>query len=170
MRIPGWAVALALVSVLAACNPDQKAALPQPQEPGSDAVGTICGMNLNEHHGPKGQVFVSDGDQPFWFSSVRDAFTWLLVDDGLGKTVAAIYVNDMGKATDWANPQPGTWVEARHAWFVVASDRVGGMGGAELVPFGERAQADHFAAQHGGRVLAFQQINSSVLNEEAHHD
>ncbi len=184
MRLVHWAAVPALALALAACQPDHQAAAPSPQEPGPGAVGTICRMNLVEHHGPKGQVFVSGTDKPFWFSSVRDMFTWLLVDDGLGTEVAAIYVNDMGRAKNWDNPEPGTWVEAHRALFVVGSNRTAAMGGTELVPFGDRPAAERFVAGHGGRILTFKQVDRNVLaagepdgtpahvhsEEESHHE
>lgn len=156
--------ALAMVVALGACQ-EQRAAMPQPQEPGPDAVGTICHMALAEHAGPKGQVFVTgEGEgRPLWFSSVRDTFTWLLVDEGLGKSVAAVWVNDMGKARDWSKPEAGAWVDARKAVYVVGSDKDAGMGGAELVPFADKAAAERFAHSHGGVVMPYAAVSRETL-------
>jgi copper chaperone NosL len=71
------------------------------------------------------------------------------------KNIAAIYVTDMGKATNWEKPAPGTWIDAKRAYYVIGSRRQGGMGVDEAVPFGEEAQAKHFAAENGGRIVAF---------------
>jgi FAD:protein FMN transferase len=52
---------------------------------------------------------------------VRDtiAFTRLPEEP---KDIAAIYVNDMGQAQTGQQPEPGTWTEARDAWFVIESE------------------------------------------------
>lgn len=165
MKPTRLAAILILMLALAACGDDRAASLPPPQEPGANATGTICRMSLAEHAGPKGQVFLKGQGEPLWFSSVRDTFTWLLVDEGMEKTVAAIYLNDMARATSWDKPEAGAWVEARDAVLVVGSDRGIDMGGAELVPFSDRAAAERFALAHGGHVLPFAAIDHAVLAE-----
>jgi copper chaperone NosL len=128
---------------------------------GADAIGYYCNMTVADHPGPKGQVFLSGEDQPLWFSSVRDtlAFTRL---PGEPKNIAALYVNDMGRAS-WDNPEPGTWIDARSAWYVVGSGLRGGMGAPEVVPFAERAAAGAFAVRHGGAVLDFSSIADDAV-------
>jgi len=158
------AATLAVGLLLAACNQDKAASLPQPLEPGPDAVGTICRMALAEHGGPKGQVFLRKDDKPLWFSSVRDTFTWLLIEDGGQQHYAAIWVNDMGKSKAWDRPDAGAWVQARQAFFVAGSDKGAEMGGTELVPFADRKAAENFAHAHGGTVLGFSQITREVLS------
>lgn len=161
--------AILVIGLLAVgCDQNQAAQVPPPQEPGPEAVGTICRMALAEHGGPKGQVFLTRQDRPLWFSSVRDTFTWLLVEDGPGGGHAAIWVNDMGKAQSWDKPDAGAWVEAHQAVFVVGSDRGAQMGGTELVPFSDRNAAAAFAAKHGGTVMAFAQITRDVLAATEH--
>jgi copper chaperone NosL len=147
--------AVLLAAVLAACDGrDAKVEAPPPRELSDAAVGRYCGMALTEHPGPKGQVFVRGFDEPYWFSSVRDVFAFTMLPEE-PKDIAAIYVNDMGRAESWDQPEPGTWVEARAALYVIGSDRQGGMGGEEAVPFGDEAQAKAFAARNGGRVVSF---------------
>ena len=121
-----------------------------------DAIGYYCQMTVLDHTGPKGQVFLSDSDQPLWFTSVRDtiAFTRL---PGEPKNIAAIYVTDVGRAS-WDSPEPGTWIDARQAVYVIGSDRLGGMQAPELVPFSERKAAESFVASHGGEIVAFDAI------------
>jgi copper chaperone NosL len=149
----------ALLAVLAAaCGEDETAAAPPPPAAlTAEAVGHYCGMALVEHPGPKGQILLRGSDRPVWFSSARDtiAFTRLAEEP---KAIRAIYVSDMGKAEGWDDPGATNWVEARRAWFVLGSDRRGGMGGEEAVPFSDRAAAERFAAEHGGRVLAFAEV------------
>lgn len=163
MRARSLIAAALLAVAVAACGDDKVATLPAPREPGPDAIGTVCRMALSEHTGPKGQVFIGSQDAPLWFSSVRDTFTWLLVDDGAGGRFAAIYVNDMGRSANWEKPDADAWVEARTAHFVVGSDRGAAMGGGELVPFSDRGKAEEFAGRHGGKVIGYAQISRDLL-------
>lgn len=150
------AVALSTVLLATACS--QKAAsLPAPEEPTADSVAYFCGMNLFEHPGPKGQVFVAGRKDPLWFSSARDAIAFVLLPEQPQRVVVA-YVNDMGRATHWDRPDAGAWVRASDAWYAIGSRRAGGMGADEAVPFGAEDKAKAFAAQYGGRVVDFADI------------
>src|SRR3546814_6127530 len=52
----------------------------------------------------------------------------------------------------------GNWIESRKAVFVIESTMRSGMGAAETVPFGDRAAAERFAAEHGGRIVGFDEV------------
>lgn len=139
---------------------------PPPAELGGDAIGYYCNMIVVAHSGPKGHIFLTGREAPVWFTSVRDtvAFTRLPEEP---KNIAAVYVNDMGRAS-WEKPEPDTWIEARDAWYVVGSARRGGMGAPEPVPFAEREAAERFADVEGGRVLPFDAIpDDAVLGSTA---
>lgn len=145
-------------SLLAACDGDPEvAALPPPQEPGAESIGYFCGMTVADHPGPKGQIFLEGRSEPLWFSSVRDVLAYTLLPEESQET-AAIYVNDMAQVRDWQNPEPGTWMAARDAYYVVGSSARGGMGAMEIVPFSERAAAERFRDEHGGRVFGFEEV------------
>lgn len=148
---------------LAACDDEPQAveAVP-PQEPGPEAIGHYCGMIVADHAGPKGQIFLDDRQSPIWFSSVRDTLAFTMLPEE-PKNVAAIYVNDMAKATDWVQPEAGTWIPARDAVFVAGSDARGGMGAAEIVPFGDKAAAERFRAQRGGQIYAFGEVPAAYV-------
>ncbi|MCB9600147.1 MAG: nitrous oxide reductase accessory protein NosL [Sandaracinus sp.] len=53
-------------------------------------------------------------------------------------------------------------VPLREAFFVAGSDVVSPMGD-DLVPLRTRALAERFAGDHGGRVLAFGEVDDAVL-------
>ena len=74
------------------------------------------------------------------------------------KTITAFYVNDMGRATHWDQPEAGTWIEAKRAAFVIGSRRKSGMNTDEAVPFGSAAAAGAFAEVEGGRVVRLADI------------
>ena len=155
-----------LVATLSwACSERQPATVMEPQELTRDAVGYFCGMTVLEHKGPKGQVFLTDRQQPLWFTSVRDTITFTMLP-GEPKNIAAIYVTDIGSAS-WDQPEPGTWIEARKAFYVLGSDRIGGMQVPEVVPFATREDAKLFIKQHGGEIFVFDAIpRESILETD----
>lgn len=154
-------LALAVIAALAACAREQPPEAPPPLELTREHIGYYCNMTVADHRGPKGQIHLSGAAEPLWFASVRDTLTFTLLPEE-SKSVAAIYVNDMGRA-DWDAPEAGTWVEARQAFYVVGSRRTGGMGAPEPVPFAEQAAALRFAAEHGGEVVPYGDIPSEYV-------
>ncbi len=151
-----------LLLALTGCLEETTVELPQPRELTRDAVGHYCGMIVEDHPGPKAQVFVAGRDTPIWFSSVRDAFAFTKLP-GEVKNIRAIYVNDMGKATNWNAPETGTWIDARKAHFVLNSDRRGGMGAKETVPFSNSEAAAGFIAKHGGNTVDFSEVPADYV-------
>ena len=149
------------LGLLLSCSEPGSKITPLPLELTRDAIGYFCQMTVLEHSGPKGQVILTDRDEPLWFVSIRDtlAFTAL---PGEPKNIAAIYVTDIGRAS-WDKPEPGTWVNAHLAWYVVNSDRTGGMGAPEIVPFSRKADAARFVSEHGGEIIDFDSISREEL-------
>lgn len=147
---------------LAACGDEAGTAPPPFRELTREAIGYYCNMIVLDHPGPKAQIFLASKNDPLWFTSVRDAIAFTLSPEE-PKDIAAIYVTDMSGAGSWDSPQPGGWIEARGAWFVIGSRRAGGMGTAEAVPFSERAGADRFAREYGGDVVTFDQVPRSYV-------
>jgi len=162
--------ALVGLLLLAACNRgDSTADAPRPREVNDASVAQFCGMALTEHSGPKSQIFVRGLRDPYWFSSVRDAFAFTMLQE-TPKAIAAFYVNDMAQAKNWNQPEPGTWVEARNAYFVIGSRRRGGMGADEAIPFGAAAAAQAFANANGGRVVRFAEVPKDYVLTTASGD
>ncbi|MFT0547706.1 nitrous oxide reductase accessory protein NosL [Allopusillimonas ginsengisoli] len=155
IALPG--LLLASLLTLAACSSKEPVPAPPPQEISLDAVGHYCSMNLVEHAGPKGQIFIEGRADPVWFTAIKQVFAYTLLPEE-PKAISGIYVNDMGKSKSWDQPDAGAWIAAGDAWYVIESDYVGGMGAEDAVPFGEKAQADSFAAAHGGRVVAYSDV------------
>jgi copper chaperone NosL len=158
-------VALALAS----CDEKPAAAPPNAQEFSETDIGHFCGMTLAEHPGPKGQVFLADKTKPIWFATVRETFAFTMLPEE-PKNITAIYVSDMGKATSWQRPEPGTWIDAKRAFYVIGSARQGGMGTDEAIPFGEEAQARRLAAESGGRVVTFAEMPEDFILQYAGSD
>ena len=160
-------ITLLTAMLLSACGEEDQqlaANTPAPGELTRDAIGYYCNMIVADHLGPKGQVFISGRDEPLWFSSVRDTVAFTLLPEE-PKNIVAIYVNDMGRAS-WDRPEADTWIDARKAWYVIGSNKVGGMGAPETVPFAEKADAEAFAGRHGGQMIAFDGVpRDYVLND-----
>lgn len=159
----GAALAAAMASTLTGCERAQPPAVaPPPQEVQAESTGHYCGMLLVDHEGPKGQIHLASRAAPVWFSSVRDAIAFTRLPDE-PRDITAIYVNDMARAKNWEQPEPGTWVDARQAWFVIGSERRGGMGAPEAVPFSDHAAAEAFRARYQGRVVRLADIPDAYV-------
>lgn len=152
-------LALAFLGLLAVagCGEKQAAHAPPPHKMTAEVIGHYCGMNVLEHPGPKGQIFVASLIEPVWFSSARDTIAFTVLPDE-PKDIQAIYVSDMGKAPSWDKPGADNWVEARKALFVIGSRVKGGMGGDEAVPFSDRSAAEKFVGENGGRIVPFDHV------------
>ena len=171
------AVLVLLTLSAGACDEKPSAKMPAPQEATAESVAQFCAMAVAEHPGPKGQIFLTGNQTPLWFASVHDAFAFTMLAE-TPKSIAAIYVNDMGKAKNWDHPEAGTWIDARQAIFVIRSGRHGGMGEDEAVPFSDEAAAHAFAHENGGALVRFAEMPKSYilpqgdgpLGEEVHPD
>jgi copper chaperone NosL len=158
MRTIALLAVIAGALALAGCNGTKTAAAPPPpHELTATAIGNYCGMNVLEHSGPKAQIILASRIEPVWFSSARDAFSFTMLPEE-PKDIRAIYVSDMGKAVSWEKPGADNWVDARQAFYVVGSRMKGGMGVDETVPFSQRAEAERFASQNGGRIMTFSEM------------
>jgi copper chaperone NosL len=158
---------LALVASLAACGEETAKAPPPPARMTAEAVGYYCQMYVLEHEGPKAQVHLESQAAPVWFSQVRDVVAYMRRPDE-PRDIAAIYVSDMGKAPSWTAPGEDNWIDAKQAAYVIESAAAGAMGAPEAVPFGERAAAERFAKERGGRVVALAEIpDGYVLGDPA---
>ena len=147
---------LVALTFLAGCGEETQVARQAPLEPTRADIGYYCNMIVVDHPGPKAQLFLKGAEEPIWFSSVRDAIAFTLLPDE-PKAISAIYVNDMTEA-DWEKPEAGTWISAEAAIYVISSNRRGGMGALETVPFGDREAAAAFAAEFGGKIVALKDV------------
>lgn len=155
--------AVLMLSLLAIVGCREQVATPDPVKLTRDAVGHYCNMIVADHPGPKVQVHEQGREDPLWFSSVRDGFSYMALP-GEAQKVSAIYVHDMGRANSWEEPQgSGIWVKATEAVYVIGSTRRGGMGARETVPFKDHAKAAAFINEFGGKMVAYSQIPQSYL-------
>ena len=155
-------ISLILAFSLTACDEPIHTAAPEAISLPEDAVGYFCGMIVKNHEGPKGHVFVEGQEEPYWFTSVRDALAFSRLPEETAP-ITAIYVSDMGMASSWAQPGDDAWMLGTQAYFVVGSAKKGGMGAAEAVPFSTQAAAEEFVSKHGGTVMRLDDIPTDHL-------
>ncbi|MEM7463692.1 MAG: nitrous oxide reductase accessory protein NosL [Pseudomonadota bacterium] len=149
--------------LLTGCNDqDELVELPGPIAMTEEAVGHYCNMNILEHRGPKAQIHLANLDHPIWFSQVRDAIAYTRLPEETHEPVA-IYVNDMGKSTEWDFPGDDSWIDIQTAFFVINSGRTGGMGAPEAIPFGDKNKAELFAKNQGGEVVQLDGISDDYV-------
>lgn len=156
-----WLLIAAATLALAACDDGgtDTAAAPPPVQPTREAVTHFGRMILLEHDGPRGQIHLETGEV-LWFPAVRDLVAFTLLPEE-SKDITALYVSDMATAQDWNDPE--TWMPARDALYVIESDARGGMGMPEAVPFSDRAAAERFAAERGGRIVGWKDIPEDYI-------
>lgn len=155
-------VLFVLIAGLAACSDEVIVEQPDPQTLTREALGYFCGMIVTDHPGPKGQVILSGKPEALWFSSVRDTLAFTRLPEETDK-VGAIYVTDLSRAASWENPGEDAWIEIQDALYVVGSARRGGMGAPEVAPFSDRAAAEAFAAEYGGKIHTIDEIPDEAL-------
>ncbi len=146
---------LLLTFLLVACDKQPAGKIPAAQKLTREANGYYCLMTVVNHKGPKGQIILPDR-KVLWFTSVRDTISFTLSPEE-PKNIAAIYVNDMSDV-DWDNPGADNWINTHDAWYVLGSNRSGGMGAPEAVPFATKEKAESFIVKYGGMVHTFDSI------------
>ena len=154
-------IILFTVILITACEKTPISEAPPAQLLTREASGYYCLMTVVYHKGPKGQIILSDKADALWFTSVRDTIAFTLSPEE-PKNITAIYVNDMSNA-DWDDPGAENWILAKDAWYVLNSNRAGGMGAPETVPFSTKENAEIFAKQQDGTVYAFNAIPHDYL-------
>lgn len=156
------AVPILALLVLSACREETVDAIVAVDMP-ADTLGYYCRMPLADHEGPKGQIHLEGREAPIYFAQVRDTLGYLHMPEQ-SHAVRATFVQDMAGAASWRDP--AGWIAASAAFYVVGSDRTGGMGAPEYVPFSDVGAARQFIEAHGGRVIRFEEITAAdVLND-----
>lgn len=126
----------------------------------------ICGMIVLDQQGPKGQARLQGRDKPAYFCSTTDLMAFLFQPDSPA-IVREAWVHDMHNA-NWQSPENHSraYLNAYQAWYVLDHDLRGAMGHT-LAPFSSQEHAEAFVADHGGRVLRFEEITVDLIAEMA---
>jgi len=155
-------LSLVFALILIGCQEEEAAAPPAPVKLTMEAAGHYCQMTVMDHPGPKAQVHLAGNPHPLWFTQVRDAIAYQRLPEKTADVIV-IYVNDMGASESWEKPGTGNWIDARKAIFVHGSDRRGGMGAPEIVPFADKAAAARFVKAHGGMIVPFAEVSDQMV-------
>lgn len=158
-------ITLMLVFALPACT--QETASVAPVELKQGTACSLDGMLLLDYPGPKAQIHYANGKTDF-FCDTMEMFS-IYLNPETKTQVTAVYTQDMAKE-DWKSPR-GSWIDARSAFYVQGSKMKGAMG-PTFASFAQKADADAFAKEHGGKVLRFDQVDAdaSDLSGGAAHD
>ncbi|NMX94245.1 NosL protein [Pseudomonas sp. WS 5086] len=122
----------------------------------------VCGMVISEFPGPKGQVVEQGAAQKF--CSTAEMLGWWLQPEN-HHAQSKLYVHDMGRS-HWDTPDDAHLIDARTAYYVLGTGLKGAMG-VVLATFAEQAVAQKVAADTGGRVLRFEEIDLALLQQPA---
>jgi len=150
------------IFILQACT-QKESSRPLPIELTREDACAVCGMITVDLPGAKAQIHYRNGKIDT-FCCTLHMFSFYLQPDR-PPNIAAIYVNDMGKA-DWDRPK-GRWIDAKKAFYVVGGDVMGPHGEA-LVPFSELKDAEGYVKEHGGKIVGFDKVNMAMLRPDAH--
>ena len=155
-------------TLLAACGKSDGPAALVPVDIDRSTSCSLDGMLLADYPGPKAQIHYADRPEPDFFCDTVEMFAVYLKPEQV-RPVRALFVQDMGKA-DWNEPRDH-WIDAKAAWYVHGSTRHGSMG-PTIASFALEADAQKFAAEHGGKVLAFGDVtpDMATLDGGALHD
>lgn len=120
----------------------------------------VCGMVILDFPGPKGQAVEKNGVKKF--CSTGEMIGWWLQPENQLLN-ARLYVHDMAQGA-WEQPDDGYLIDAKTAWYVAGTPLKGAMG-AVLASFADEAEARRMAAEYGGRLLRFEEIDQEVLQD-----
>ena len=139
----------------------------------------VCGMVIEDHFGPNGQVFYENypegRDGPAWYDSVRELFVDRFAQEERGRKSLATYVVDYARVDYEVIEQGGvaylsthveadSFVDAEDVVFVVESEVEGAMG-PDLVPFAKEDAATAFVDANGGRIVEYDEVTLDLLND-----
>lgn len=149
-----------LASTLTGCGQSGSAKTLAAVEIDPHTTCDLDGMLLTDYAGPKAQIFYAGQDTPVFFCDTVELFHTLLAPEQV-KAIAAVYVQDMGKA-DWEQPR-GNWFDAKTGFYVLGSKRHGSMG-PTIASFAQEADAKKFAAEFGGKLLRYGEIKADMVD------
>lgn len=141
-------------ALLSGCGEEVK---PNPQEITGNTFCALDGMLLIDYQGPKAQIHY-DQSAPDFFCDTVEMFA-IYANPEHEKRILAIYVQDMGKA-DWNKPL-GNWIDAKTAYYVAFSKRLGSMG-PTLASFARAEDARQFIKEYGGELFRFDQVTPEM--------
>lgn len=174
-------VQLAAVSVagsLAGCGGSRPSSTPEPVSLGDGRQCDVCGMVIQDHPGPAGQIFYSTHSpeghaNPAWFDTVTELFSYHFAKTSLDWEAASMYVTDYSTVDYSIDEHDGTKYISSFVYpesFAPASDlvfvtnsAVQGAMRTDLLPFSVAADAASFVDTHGGEVIGYGDIDQAAI-------
>lgn len=151
--------------------------LPEPVSLDGEQACDECGMIIQDHPGPTGQIYFeslpADRDGPAWFCSGICAYVYRFNRVAEGATPTITYLTDYSsieyELSDDADPfiSPAIAAETfapESELFAVVGSGVRGAMGADVIPFSVREDADSFASTHGGSVRPASEIDRNLID------
>lgn len=134
-----------------------------------------CGMVIQEHPGPTGQVFfedhLSERDGPAWFCSGTCSYTYRSDRVAEDATPIVTYLTDYSEVDYTVDDQPAISAhlaaedyEVESELSVVAGSEVIGAMGPDLIGFSDDGEAESFAEEYGGEVLAATDVDRELVD------
>ncbi|MCU4753640.1 nitrous oxide reductase accessory protein NosL [Halobacteria archaeon AArc-curdl1] len=162
--------AIATTTGLAGClgDDDEDA---QPAEPIALTGGrecAVCGMVIEDHYGPAGQVFYEDDDEPVVFDSLTELLVYHDEQRQRGTDARGVFVTDYSSVDYDLEEQDGSpyisthaereaFADAMELFYLVDSEIQGAMG-ADHVPFSSREDAEALREDVGGDILEWDDL------------
>lgn len=137
-----------------------------------------CGMVIDDHPGPAGQIYFEGGrpegrDGPARFCSGVCTFEYHFDAEDDGSTPIETYLTDYSGVDYSVSDEEEPFISAHLAaeyfapastlQFVVETDVRGAMG-PDLIPFGDGDDADDFAAEYDGTVISEGEISRELID------
>jgi len=129
-------------------------------KPGSKDLCPVCGMIVAEYPNWVATVVWKDGRAQY-FDGAKDFFKFL---QAVPKYAPGRKREDIRSmlVTEFYNLQK---IDAAKASYVIGSDVMGPMG-HELVPLGNKADAEEFLKDHKGkRILRYDEVTPDIVNQ-----
>jgi len=151
--------------------------LPEPVSLDDGQACDECGMEIQQHPGPTGQVFFDDHppdrEGPAWFCSVTCTYSYRFDREDEGVDPIVTYLTDYSRleysVDDGDEPSISAHLAAEdhreesELTVVAGSDVLGAMG-PELIPFGDADDAEAFAEEYGGDVRAAPDVDRELVD------
>ena len=179
LRASALGVAASLAGCLGGVLPGDDSEVPGPVSVAGGLDCDVCGMVIEKHPGPNGQIFYADEspeghDNPARFDSLKQCFfPYKLEHDQMGWNIDAAYVTDYssveydvstqgGTTTISSHPEPDAFARAKDLQYVVNSEVEGAMG-PDFIPFSTQGDAESFADEYGGEVVSYGDIGEGLV-------
>jgi nitrous oxide reductase accessory protein NosL len=138
----------------------------------------VCGMVIEQHPGPVGQLFYEDftpegHGNPAWFCSAWETFSYHLDRETEGRSLVVGYLTDYSRVDYELYDDGGSTFITAHLepdafgrideLFYVAGTNVKGAMGNDLIPFSDEDDAEAFAEEYDGSVYQEKDISRDLI-------